>query len=249
MKYWVVTSGYNCERYIEKCYRSIVNQITDADFDFIMIDDGSIDNTSRIMSSFPVQNKGWVFSNLENMGRCYSIYHYIKLFVVDQARIEKDDVLIMLGMDDELLPGAIERIKYEYDRGAWMTYGNWQDQFGKVNELLYIPLEVAQARSYRRSRWVTTGLQTFKRFLFDAVTPKDLQDAKGNWLTNCTDLALTFPLLEQCPDYKIHKIREPICLYNRNISNSTLNRLGKKHKTEIREYLKTMPIKPLYGKP
>jgi len=240
MNFYILASGYNCESYARACYESIDNQ-SYTNFIAVLIDDGSTDETIEVLKSCSFDDRIVVSRFDDNVGRCKRIYDVIK-----NNKISDEDVIICLGMDDRLTPVALEKIKEQYDTGAWFTYGNWQDQFGRVNKIKDIPLEVSIDRSYRRSAWITTAPQTFKKFLFNAVTEKDLQYANGKWLETCTDLALTFPLLEQCPIERIHKISDPIYIYNMNRKESTLIRLGKAYKTIAREHLKTMPIKPIY---
>jgi|10_taG_2_1085330.scaffolds.fasta_scaffold04578_4 glycosyltransferase involved in cell wall biosynthesis len=51
MKISVITSTYNSERFIEDSIKSILAQTYD-DFEFIIVDDGSTDDTYRIVGSF-----------------------------------------------------------------------------------------------------------------------------------------------------------------------------------------------------
>lgn len=241
MKFWILCSGYNCENYIEACCNSILSQ-TDQNFEAILIDDGSTDKTRDILFTFPVLNKFRVYSQPANKGRCYHFWMVLRKMTF----INDEDVIICLGMDDRLEPNAIEIIKKQYENGAWFTYGNWKDQHGNIFPIEDIPISVFTDKSYRKSKWVTTAPQTFKKFLFNNVNESDLQYPNGKWLDTCTDLALTFPILEQCPADRIRKISEPIYVYNMNRSQSTLKRLGRAYKTKAREYLKTMSIKSYY---
>lgn len=52
--------------------------------------------------------------------------------------------------------------------------------------------------------------------------------------------------LEQCPKERIGIIENPIYIYDQSRKDTSTKRLGKAHKTMIREHLKTMPIKPTY---
>lgn len=52
----VVINIYNGEKYIEKCVQSILNQ-TFADFELIIVDDGSNDNTAQIIDNIAFSDK------------------------------------------------------------------------------------------------------------------------------------------------------------------------------------------------
>lgn len=94
IKISVLMTVYNEEIYVEKAIESVLNQ-TFKDFEFIIIDDGSIDNTKKVINSFKDErikyyyagkNKG--YTNLEkaaNFGLKKCRGKYI-------ARIDADDI-------------------------------------------------------------------------------------------------------------------------------------------------------------
>lgn len=67
----VVVPVYNTEKYIEKCLNSLVNQ-TLKDIEILVIDDGSTDNSKKIIESFRKYKQVKVFYNGENKGVAYS---------------------------------------------------------------------------------------------------------------------------------------------------------------------------------
>lgn len=73
MKYTVVIPVYNGEDTIEKCLQSLMNQkdaVYGEDYNVLVVDDGSSDNTARIAGRFPVEiislqkNKGRIIARL-----------------------------------------------------------------------------------------------------------------------------------------------------------------------------------------
>lgn len=68
-KYSVVVAVYNAEKYIKQCIESVLNQ-TFSDFEFIIVNDGSKDGTTSIISEF-VDDRILIF-NQENHGAVYS---------------------------------------------------------------------------------------------------------------------------------------------------------------------------------
>jgi len=239
MKFFIICPGYNCESFVKTCYESLIGQ-TYINWYALMVSDGSTDGTGkelnkisyeRIKTVHYPQNKGAAFRRWQG--------------IMEQP-LDGEDVVVQLDMDDMFRPNALKRIKREYDNGAWLTYGNWVSLGGYVNRLQMPTPEVLKNRSYRRSRWIYTAPRTCKRFLFDRVQAKDLQDEQGNWLTKCTDLALMYPVLEQCPPERIHGIKDVIYVYRNKHSNTSLRRYGTEHKTVAREWLKKGKIKSLY---
>src|SRR5690606_32369447 len=120
-----------------------------------------------------------------------------------------------------------------------MTIGNWHDQDGKINpQRFYTPDEINNQAVRSVELFNATALRTFRRKLYDAVHPEDLKDQDGNWLETCTDVAIMYPLLDQCWSDEVEFIEQPIYRYTRRHSRGTLARFGKPHKVERLAYLK-----------
>ena len=241
MKFFIITTGYNCEKFVKACYESIITQ-TCTNWYALMVSDGSTDRTGKNLNGISHKQIKTVHYP-KNVGAAFRRWQAIK-----QESLNNEDVIILLGMDDMLKFNCLERIEREYNQGAWLTYGNWISVDGIKNKFQRPELGVLKKRNYRRSKWIYTNPNTFKKFLVNQIVPQDLQDKQGNWLTNCTDLAFMYPCLEQCPPEKIHGIEDIIYIYRNKHPNTSLKRYGAAHKTEAREWLKTMKIKPLYEK-
>lgn len=56
MKVSIIVAAYNIENYIKRCMDSIVSQ-TFKDIEIIVVNDGSTDNTSKIIESFANNDK------------------------------------------------------------------------------------------------------------------------------------------------------------------------------------------------
>lgn len=86
----VVMSVYNGEKYLREMLESILNQ-TYKNFEFIIIDDGSTDNTIEILKSF--KDPRIKIFHQENMGLTKSLNKAIKLSKGKYiARIDVDDI-------------------------------------------------------------------------------------------------------------------------------------------------------------
>lgn len=106
----IFTPVYNRERSIRDVYDSLMNQ-TDKHFEWLVINDGSTDNTGRVLNeivrvhdcSFPIR----LFEQ-ENKGLNRTIN-----FAIEQAR---GDMLMRLDSDDVALPDAVKKIHEWYPR-------------------------------------------------------------------------------------------------------------------------------------
>lgn len=95
----VLTSVYNCEKYIGECIESVINQ-TFEDFEFIIIDDGSTDNTSIIIQSYVDKDKRIVFYKKHNTGLTNSLNYGINL--------SNSNYILRIDADDKMFANRIE---------------------------------------------------------------------------------------------------------------------------------------------
>lgn len=206
--------------------------------------DGSTDNTQSEILKHQGMFRKYYFQNAKsNMGAAYRRCQLISLL-----EYEPEDVIILLGMDDELLPNALERIKQEYDAGKWMTYGNWINQNGvglPADFDLDFPQEIHDNRDYRKVLYRSTSPNTFKRKLFNKIPIEDFKIGE-EWINTTTESELMFSCLEMCGQKRIGVIKDKIYMYNQGIPNSAQRRLGQAYKNQIYNIVINRPKKPLY---
>lgn len=151
------------------------------------------------------------------------------------SNADPDEICILLGMDDELLPNALDVIVRQYEAGKWMTYGNWIDQHGQglPNDFQYDFLpEIHRERSYRKQSYRSTAPNTFYAYLFQQIPVTDFQ-IDGKWIDSTTESEVMFSCMEMCGQERIGIIRDKIYLYRKNLPNGTLRRLGTEYKYRI----------------
>lgn len=98
----VVMPVYNCERFVSFAIESILNQ-TYKNFEFIIIDDGSSDNTLSILKTYSKKDKRIkIIINQKNLNQSKSIKKALRLAkgeyfikmdnddISDEKRIEKE---------------------------------------------------------------------------------------------------------------------------------------------------------------
>lgn len=133
---------YNGEKYIKETIESVINQ-SFVDFEFIIIDDGSTDNTLNIINDFQddrikiiKQNHGGIVKAL-NTGLQNSKGEYI-------IRIDADDICVQ-NRFDELLNFMNENIDI-------VICGSWADVIDEsgniIDELKHPPVDDKDIRRY-----------------------------------------------------------------------------------------------------
>lgn len=99
MKISIVIPVYNAEKYIEKCIQSILDQ-TMTDFELIVIDDGSTDNSGRVLDNYAEHDSRIKVFHINNSGvsaaRNYGI------------NVCKADYIYIMDADDYLEKNALE---------------------------------------------------------------------------------------------------------------------------------------------
>jgi len=68
MKVSVIIPVYNVEDYLDKCLKSVEEQ-TYKDYEIIIVNDGSPDNSQRIIDEYTARNKNFVSYTIENRGQ------------------------------------------------------------------------------------------------------------------------------------------------------------------------------------
>jgi glycosyltransferase involved in cell wall biosynthesis len=93
-------SAYNAEKYIGEAIESVLAQ-TFKDFEFIIIDDGSEDNSLAIAQDYQAKDSRIVIDSHENMGLGNSLNRAMK--------ISKGEWIARMDADDIMLPNRLER--------------------------------------------------------------------------------------------------------------------------------------------
>ena len=104
----IVTPVYNGENFISILYNSLLNQ-TDKNFKWMIIDDGSKDNTKETVDKFINENKIEINYIYKNNGGKHTALNYAFENV-------DTELTIIVDSDDFLKPQAIEVIRRDYQK-------------------------------------------------------------------------------------------------------------------------------------
>jgi glycosyltransferase involved in cell wall biosynthesis len=101
----VLMSSYNDEKFIDESVQSILNQ-SFSDFEFLIINDGSTDNTLKIMQRYTKQDKRIILiNNKRNLGFIKSLNKGLKK--------AKGKYIARMDADDVALPNRLQ-IQFDY---------------------------------------------------------------------------------------------------------------------------------------
>lgn len=132
----VLMSAYNSEKYIAEAIESILNQ-TFTDFEFIIINDGSTDNTAKIISDYAKSDKRIKFiDNKKNAGLIAALNQGLDFC--------RGEYIARMDSDDISLPERFaKQVKYMDQHPECGALSTWANKFGpnitKDKILTYIP--------------------------------------------------------------------------------------------------------------
>lgn len=105
----IITPTYNRGHLLQRCYESLQQQ-TEKDFEWIIVDDGSVDSTQEIVAGFCRADFPVVYVKKENGGKHTALnasHPYIR-----------GRYVLILDSDDYLLADAVERVRCGWNKFA-----------------------------------------------------------------------------------------------------------------------------------
>jgi glycosyltransferase involved in cell wall biosynthesis len=211
--YKIIVPLYNVEEWIDKCVKSIKLQDYE-NYECYLIDDISTDSTGDIIKNLiEGDNRFHYIRNTEKKYALRNIYEAVEL-----SGNDSEDIIVTLDGDDWFATKkCLSTLNEKYDStGCHITYGSYIEypSMAKGPFCREIPSEIVKNQSYRKHRWVSSHLRTFKRHLWNRIEKHDLLDQDGNFYQMTWDMAFMFPMLEMAGPLSLH-IPEILYSYNR----------------------------------
>lgn len=178
MLFSVVIPAYNYAAYLPRAIDSVLAQSGD-DFEIIVVDDGSTDDTHTVGARYQQLHPERVrYLRQDNGGPAKARNRGI-----EEAR---GDFLIFLDADDRLLPEALERFRPWAQEKRWgMVCGGHQSRHidGKVRLHSPTPLSEDRLRNFsaylRREFGISNGATLVARRVFDVIRyPESLRNSE-----------------------------------------------------------------------
>jgi len=202
----VIIPSWNTEPWTEKCLRSVLEQ-TYQDLGIIFIDDHSDDQTFKIAQSVLADRKDTIA--ISRPERWLAMKNWDS--AIRELCSNPDSVIFQLDGDDWLAcPTAIAEMM-EQHQTADVVWSKYVSTDGKP--CCCGPLKNDDMRNHP---WVTSHLRSFKKFLFDAIKPKDFLDKDGKMYEMNCDQAIMVPILEMTPSNRRKFYDKVLYTYNRD---------------------------------
>jgi glycosyltransferase involved in cell wall biosynthesis len=236
MKFKIVVPTYNTEHWIARCLQTIQLQ-THSDFECIVFDDASTDRTGLVIDRYFEANPDSRFRVVHNTKNVKALANIVEGFRQLESKKDPESVLMVIDGDDFLFSEyVLEIVAHAYEQtGALLTYGNHvHHPTGGKSNCEPLPQEVIANRSFRKYKFVTSHLRTFKSKLWNTIQDEDLRDEDGSYYGSGWDVAFMMPMLEMAAE-RILFIPNVLYCYNRfNPLSDDQIRQPEQHRIEMR---------------
>lgn len=203
----ILTTTFNCEKFIEKCLYSIMTQ-SYTDFKCFITDDMSTDNTVKIIEDI-IKNDNRFFL-IKNDKKRYQPGNYD--YVIRDLNLPDNEICIEVDGDDWLpTPNVFEKISKIYENESiWMTSGSFMYNDGRKG--FANPPKIFT--NIRNQVFTLSHLRTWKSWLWKKIDVNDLKDENGNYWNVAGDLSFMFPMLEMSGESHFKFIPDILYIYN-----------------------------------
>lgn len=203
----ILTTTYNCEKYIDKCLESIKLQTFD-DFTCYITDDMSTDNTiNRINDIIKNDNR---FKLIINTEKKYQPGNYDQIIIGEN--IGENEICVEVDGDDWLYDRFVfNRINNVYkNKKTWIANGS----FVYNNGVFGFSKKQENISNIRKEVFTASHIRTWKAFLWQNIEENDLKDENGDYWSVAGDLSFMFPMLEMSGDKHYTFMPEINYVYN-----------------------------------
>ena len=236
MHFSIIMRGRNCQDYIKKSLKCLINQ-TYTNWSATIILDAPEDDSYKIAKKIVKDDDRFkLFKNKKRMGVAYNMWYGVK-----RSNATNGDVIAWYDADDELPPKSLKIVSKVYKKNPKiaLTYGSFWRLDKKKKTKTSRPLK--KNVPVRRQKWHLSHLKTCKYELFQHLPIDCLKDSWGNWFQAASDVATMVPLSELAGPDRCQHVPEITYLWNMT-KHKTKGHMQKRAKDEI--YKKT-PLKRL----
>ena len=222
----ILTTTFNCEKFIEKSLLSIMSQRF-KDFKCFITDDMSTDKTVEIVKKTIEGDDRFML--IENHCKLYQPGNYDQ--VIRWRALDGDEICVEVDGDDWLpnsnVLGSINEVYKDSD--VWMTSGSFKYHDGRPG--FANPPQTFS--DIRKQTFTLSHMRTWKSWLWKKINETDLKDENGEYWSVAGDLAFMFPMFEMAGEKHYRFLKEINYIYN---ESNPLN----DHKVNINKVIDTV---------
>lgn len=200
----VLTTIYNCDKYLNKCLDSIKSQ-NYKNWVCYLLNDLSTDKSKEIAKSYCSSDSRFVLIN--NSIKYYQPGNYDQ--ILRSNLVNDEDIVVEVDGDDWLAtPEAFSKIVKKHKEGFLITHGSFIYSNGAAG--FSTPISVNQLRISQQN---ATHLRSWRAKLWKCIKKEDLM--YNEWYApTAGDVFFMLPMLEMAGDERIIHISEYLYVYN-----------------------------------
>jgi len=210
----IIMPSYNTEKYIAESIQSVINQ-TYVDWELIIVDDCSTDNTDAVVAAFKDERIIYL-KNEKNSGAAVSRNRAL--------REAKGQWIAFLDSDDLWHPEKLEKqLKFMKDNGYKFSYTDYRIRWDDEGMDLYIytgPAVVNRKKMYRYCYFSTITVMYDAR----AIGLIQIADVKKN-----NDYAMWLKIIQKADCYRLPECLSYYVKHENSISSGSKWKLIKHH--------------------
>tara|TARA_R110002050_G_scaffold78025_2_gene166550 strand:- start:80 stop:2452 length:2373 start_codon:yes stop_codon:yes gene_type:complete len=245
----IISTCYNKDKWVKNNVNSLKSQ-SNQNFKVYYGYDKSTDNTLKYLKESIGEDtdKYQIIHNEGEksfLGNFVHVYKYLK----ENQLVNKEDIIIEIDADDWLLHSFIlQYLDQVYQNpDIWMTYGQYMEYpsgelGGHFN--MHIEDKVDSLNAYRRAPFAYSHLRTYKSWLLDKISDKDLIDPRtGKYFKHAGDFALCMPMVEMAGKNRIHRVDNPVYVLNRHedLENESKDNLHSQKECDLS--IRSLPVR------
>ena len=203
----ILTTSYNCEKFIEKSLFSIMSQRYQ-DFTCYITDDVSTDNTVNIVRETIKNDPRFIL--IENKTKFFQPGNYDQ--IITSRNIDGEEICVEVDGDDWLPDSNVfTRINEVYkDKDVWMTSGSFRYHDGRPG----FANPPTNFFNVRKQTFTLSHLRTWKSWLWKKIKHEDLRDENNNYWNVAGDLSFMFPMFEMSGEKHYRFLSDINYIYN-----------------------------------
>jgi glycosyltransferase involved in cell wall biosynthesis len=203
----ILTTSYNCEKFIEKSLLSIMGQRF-KDFKCYITDDLSTDNTVDIIKKTIQGDNRFIL--IENKKKMFQPGNYDQ--IIRGMDIPDEEICVEIDGDDWLPNSSVLGLvsKTYEDDNVWMTSGSFKYSNGAQG----FSVPPVTFNNIRNQNFTLSHMRTWKSWLWKKIKEEDLKDSEGNYWSVAGDLSFMFPMFEMSGENHYKHISETTYIYN-----------------------------------
>ena len=186
----ILTTTYNCEKYVERSLSSIMTQ-SYKDFTCYITDDMSTDNTVKKIKELIKDDNRFIL--IENKIKHFQPGNYDQI-IRNNDNINDDEICVEVDGDD-WLPNSTTLgriVKFYEDNDVWLANGSFKYHDGRMG----FAKPPTKFENVRNEVFTLSHIRTWKAFLWRKINQEDLKDENGKYWEVAGDLSFMFPMFE-----------------------------------------------------